>query len=334
MNDLTTIHLHAIFRDPKQLAKLHEIQMERCEERAITGGDRPQGMRLSCADPIRRVKSALDPFWAFNLDDGLAERGYMIEDLAEVGLLHGEYAPLSGKAYEAQHAIQWHEHGVTALDFLVESVEGSDRPVSIKSKDPKGKRIEDCKPSAENASQERRMLALGGYPAGTIFEIWMGDPGTLRLVGPYEYTLEQEHIDDARRELAGVSDAYRHFTAFDQPSIEPEWNDPEWWRGLGLESTSGAFRFTTLDASGAIEARNRGFLRAREAAAAATRELDAAKDAIRVHVEEQIAAAVAAGEQVKSVAAYSGNELAVYTLDKRGAMRCTVKPFEAAETAA
>lgn len=327
--ETTTLDLYTILDDRQQLAKLHAIQFANLAENEITGGDRPNGMRLSCADPIRRVKAVFEPFWALSLDDGIAARGHALEAYLEVALFHGTYAPLAGKQYESQVTVQWHEHGRTAHDFVVSNHMGADRVISCKSSKHGGK------PSADNVNQERRMMALGGYPAGSVFEVWVLNPGTMRAEGPFEYALEQEHIDAARAELAGVSKAYAHFASLPDPTGSPDWNDPVAWRNaFGLESTSGAFRYTSLDASGAIESRNRAYLRAKAKADEAKRELDTAKDLIRTHVVEQIAAARTAGEQCKSVVAYSGDELAVYTLASNGAMRVTVKPLEAAQNAA
>ncbi len=327
MSDLASLNLYDIHHDAAQLAKLHNLQRDRLAENQITGGDRPTGMRLSIADPVRRVKAALDPFWAIPFDDGIGSRGHILEDYLEVALFHTPGARFHGCDYETQVAIQWHQHGRSAYDYVVR--DGSDRVVSCKSS------VNDTKPSAENIAQERRMMAADGYPAGSVFEVWMLNPSTFRAVGPFEYTLEQDHIDAWRAELAGVDKAYRYFDREPDPVGSDDWNSPSYWLDeFGLESTSGAFRFTTLDASGAIEARNRAYLRARNAAREAKRVEDEAKALIRAHVEEQIAAAVAAGEQAKSVTAFSGDEIATYTLDKRGAMRCTTKPLETADAAA
>jgi hypothetical protein len=329
MSETITLDLYAIHSNRDQLAKLHELQRDRLDEQDITGGDRPNGMRLSTADPVRRVKAAFDEFWQIPFDEGVGMRGHLLEDYLEVALFHGEYAPLGGKAYASQVAIQWHEHGRSAFDFVAESVEGADRVVSCKTS------IRGVKPSAANIAQERRMMALAGYPAESVFEVWVIDPGTFRAVGPHEYVLEQEHIDAARRELDAVTMAFAWFNRATNPTSLPEWNDAEHWRDQwGLESTSGAFRLATLDASGAVEARNRAYLRAREAARIAKAEEEAARDLIRTHVQEQLAAAQAEGVDARSVIAYGVDSMAVYAIDKRGAMRCTVKPIEAAETAA
>jgi hypothetical protein len=189
---LTTLDLFKILDDRDQLRKLHAIQLERLAENEITGGDRPEGMRLSTADPVRRVKAALDPFWQTPFDEGVGARGHALEAYLEVALFHGTYAPLSGKAYESQVPIQWHEQGRSAFDFVAEHA-GGERVISCKSS------IGGGTPSKANADQERRMMALAGYPPGTLFEVWVVDPGTFRAVGPYEYTLEQADIDQARR---------------------------------------------------------------------------------------------------------------------------------------
>lgn len=322
-DDLTTLDLHAILHDAEQLAKLHDLQRARLDERMLTSGDRPAGMRLSTADPVRRVKAALDPFWNLHIDDGIATRGHMLEDFLEVALLHGEYAPLAGKLYSSQVPIVWHEHGASAFDFVVLGVEGSDRVVSCKSS------IKSSKPSSANIAQERRMMSLAGYPAGSVFEVWVINPSTMRATGPRVYTLDQEHIDDARLERDRVSKAYAHFAAMREPIRCDEWNDAEAWRRMfGLRSTSGAFRYPQLDASAAIEKRVRSFMRAREAASLATAELDAAKALIRPHVEEQIEAARALDPEAKKVSAYGADTIVTFSLTANGAMRVDERPLE------
>ena len=52
-DDLTTIDLFRIHDDRQTLDTLHALQLDRLDEKTITGGDRPGGMRLSTADPIR-----------------------------------------------------------------------------------------------------------------------------------------------------------------------------------------------------------------------------------------------------------------------------------------
>lgn len=326
-DDLTTLDLFRVHHDADQLRTLHHLQTERLAERAITAGERPAGMRLSIADPVRRVKAALDPFWSIPFDEGVGMRGHLLEDYLEVALFHwGAYA---SDVYESQVPIQWHEHGRSAFDFVTCARDSEvRRVVSCKSS------IKGGKPSSANVDQELRMMALAGMPAGSPFEVWVIDPGTFRAVGPYCYTLEEEDIAEARHELAGVSKAFGYFHGIDLAGNQSEWNDPEFWeREFDLASTSGAFRFDTLDASGAIEKRNRAYLRARAAVKQAKQAEDTEKELIRAHVEEQIAAAVAAGEQVKSVRAYSGDVQATYTIDARGAMRCTEKPWAEPATA-
>jgi hypothetical protein len=318
MSDLQTLDLFRIHENRAQLETLHRLQLDRADERAITGGDRPDGMRLSTADPVRRVKAAFDPFWRIPFDEGVGARGHLLEDYLEVALFHsqGIYA---GNPYASQVPIQWHAHGRSAFDFVM-----CDR-------DSEARRVVSCKssigggaPTSANVQQERRMMALAGFDAGSEFEIWVIDPGTFRAVGPYEYTLTGGDIFAAGVETSGVARAYRHWERINESedvTIYPEWNDPAFWETqFGLTSTSGAFRYDTLDASGAIEKRNRLYLAARRRAAEAKAEADAAKALIRVHVEEQINAAREAGETIKSVRAYSGDMEATYTIDARGAL--------------
>jgi hypothetical protein len=321
-DDLQTLDLYSILDDREQLTHLHALQLLRVDELAITGGARPTGMRLSTPDPVRRVKAAIDPFWALPFDRGVGARGHALEVFLEVALFHAYGSRYSAWAYDTQTPIQWHEHGRSAFDFVLVD---SGRVISCKSSVGGGT------PTAENVAQERRMLALAGYPAGSEFEIWVVCPSTFRAVGPYTYTLDAEHIDATGRELDGVTAAYTVFSRCEDPTAHPGWNDPAYWAlTFGLESSSGAFRYERLDASGAIEARNRRYLAARERAAEAKREADDAKQLIRTHVEEQLAAATKAGALAKSVTAYSGDMEATYTIDKRGALRVTTRTIDAA----
>lgn len=325
-DDLQTLDLYMILDDREQLTHLHALQLDRVDELAITGGARPTGMRLSTPDPVRRVKAAIDPFWALPFDRGVGARGHALEVFLEVALFHADTGPHAGLAYDTQTPIQWHEHGRSAFDFVLAD---SGRVVSCKSSVGGGT------PTAENVAQERRMMALAGYPAGSEFEVWVIDPGTFRAVGPYVYTLDDGHILAARRERAGVSAAYAMFTAMEDPTSHPAWNDPTYWESVfGLDSNSGAFRYERLDASGAIEARNRRYLAARERAAEAKREADDAKQLIRTHVEEQLAAATKSGLLTKSVTAHSGDMEATYTIDKRGALRVTTRTIDTGAEAA
>lgn len=325
---MNTIDLFRIHENLDQLSKLHDLQRDRLDDLAITSGDRPSGMRLSIADPVRRVKAALDPFWALSLDDGVGSRGHILEDYLEVALFHDESSPLYEVRYTSQEPIQWHKHGRSAFDWVAR-VNATDRVISCKSS------IRSDKPSSENVAQEKRMMALAGYAPGSEFDIWVINPSTFRATGPHTYTLDADDIARARLELAGVTSAYGYFSRLDDPTQDEAWNDPDQWREHWcLESNSGAFRLERLDASGAIEARNRAFLRARARLTEAKADEEAAKEAIRLHVEEQLAAAERDGKQVKSIVAYSGDEEASYSITKNGAMRVTVKQRDVVETAA
>lgn len=329
MTDVVTLDLFRILHDPAQLARLHEIQRARLQERALTDGNRPTGMRLSIADPVRRVKAALDPFWALHIDEGVGERGHVLEDYLEVALFHGEYAPLAGKMYAQQAPIQWHQTSTSAFDFVVYDVQGADRVVSCKSS------IRRSKPSSANIAQEKRMMAAAGYAPGSVFEVWVIDPSTMRATGPYEYTLTAEDIDEAGVELGKACRAYEHFAAMEQPMRCDEWNDPEAWRRMfGLRSTSGAFHFTTLDACGAIEKRVREFVRTRRARIEAERDEATAKALIRPHVEEQIALARKLDPDVKRIAAHAADQVVVFSLTSNGVMRADERPPEPAADAA
>lgn len=224
---------------------------------------------------------------------------------------------------------------MSAFDFVKDPA-GQNRVVSCKSKDAKDRDIAAVRPSSANVAQERRMLALDGRAAGDEFEIWMVDPGTLAAAGPYVYELRQEDIDEALLEVGRVDKAWRHFTAMEEPVESDEWNDPEAWRRLfGLRSTSGAFRYPTLDADVAIEARVNAFTKTRKALAKAEFEAEQAKKLIRPHVEEQIALARRANPDAKRITAHGADGVIVeFQLTSNGQMRVSEKPKPAADDAA
>lgn len=319
MDTLTTIDLYTILDDPTLLAKLHELQRDRLNENALTGGERPPGMRLSEPDAIRRVKSSLDPFWRTPFDEGVGARGHAMEDYLEVALFHSDYAPLSGKAYDTQSAIPWHapSGSSSAFDFVVENHMGGERVISCKSS------IGSAKPSAANVAQERRMMALGGYPPNTVFEIWVISPSTMRAVGPYEYTLDEEHITEARAELQAVSDAWTFFSKLDDPTQAPEWNDRAAWSTMfGLRSPSTAFHIDSLDACAAAEKRVRLWERTHDAKKLAEAEHDAAKELLYPVIKEQVALARANGQpDAKKVSCYSLTDVWDFTVTTNGQVR-------------
>lgn len=312
------LDLAPIFHSADSLTTLHEIQLRRLAERAVTGGDRPPGMRLSIDDPVRRVKAAFDERWRISIDAGIAERGYLAEDLLEVALFHTEGAPHDGRAYKTQVPIVWGEVHRSAFDFLTPYL-------TISCKSSTTAPVHQLRPSRANMEQERRMLVAHGRIAGERWHTWMVHPGALKARGPFEHELTRDDVVRIRAELDATLQVYAHFQQADDPTQLPEWNDPEWWRARGLESTSGAFILERLDASAAVEARNRAFLRAREALRAAKAEEEAARQLIRTHVEEQLRL----NPDASSVLAYSGDAVAVYSVDKRGALRCVEKPVDA-----
>lgn len=169
------------------------------------------------------------------------------------------------------------------------------------------------------------MLTYAGYASGTVWETWMIDPSSMRATGPFLDTLTDEDVQAARVELERMTFAFDFWSAVGIPVEQTEgWNDPAFWLDrFGLESSSGAFRYPSLDASGAIEARVRMYLAAKKRAAEAAHDLDTAKNLIRPHVEEQIADA-----DTNKIAAYSADEIATFSIDKRGAMRVTTRPHQ------
>jgi hypothetical protein len=334
MNEPTIIPLHTIFEDPVLVTDLASVMKRRALEESFTRGERPSGARLSIDDPVRRVKAIFDPWWRTPVKDEIGRRGYLCEDLLEVGVIMAEtgiYAHVD--EYDEQVTIPWGPAGEgwqSAFDFVL----AGGRVVSCKSSTTAP--IEKLKPSSANVAQERRMLALAGRAAGTKFDVWMVHPGSLAARGPFTYVLEQEHIDAALAEADGVERAWDHFKRAPKnnrgdraPWDLPEWNDPDYWeRTYGLVSTSGAFRFERLDACGAIEDRNRRFVRLRDERLEAAKAEDAAKELLFPYVREQIELKRQTDPLAKSVTAYSGDSLVTYTLRKDGAIVTTVKPLD------
>lgn len=341
MTEPTIIQLHTIFEDIDQVADLARVMKRRALEESFTRGERPQGARLSIDDPVRRVKAIFDPWWRTPVKDEIGRRGYLCEDLLEVGVIMadtGIYAHVD--EYDEQVTIPWGPDGEgwqSAFDFVL----AGGRVVSCKSVFTNTP-VEKLKPSAANIAQERRMMALAGKPAGAKFDVWMVHPGALAARGPFTYTLEQEHIDAAVAEADGVTRAWDHFKRAPKndhgeraPWDLPEWNDPDYWeRTYGLVSTSGAFRYERLDACGAIEDRNRRFVRLRDERLEAARAEEAAKELLFPYVREQIELRRQVDPLAKSIVAYSGDSLVTYTLRKDGAIVTTVKPIPVAEDAA
>lgn len=183
------------------------------------------------------------------------------------------------------------------------------------------------------------MLTLAGYPAGTVFEVWMIDPSDLEAVGPFEFELEDEHVAATHTEIAGVTSAYAHFAgikaAGGDPTEAPEWNDPVAWRTLwSLESTSAAFAYTSLDASPAIEARVSSWLRATTAAKAAKSFADDENDALWVHIDEQLALAQKIDPSATRVTAYGADQVVTFSRKSNGARNPQVKPVKKTDAAA
>lgn len=313
------LELHTIFREPGLLDELHRAQRRRVSERIVFGEDRPGGMRLSIDDPVRRVKAALDERWRVAFNPGIGERGYLAEDLLEVALFHTHQSAWYGAAYETQVPVPWGGEHESAFDFVIRG----ERVVSCKSSVTTP--IEKQQPSSANVRQEQRMLVAYGCDAGAEWDTYMVHPGSLAARGPFVNTLIEQDVERVCNELEATIAAYKHFKRFEKPFEVEGWNDPAYWRSeYGLESTSGAFVFDRLDASAAVEARNRAFLRAREQLRAAKAEEEAAKAVIREHVEEQLRL----NPDAASVMAYGGDRVAVYSVDKRGALRVTEKPHD------
>lgn len=317
------LDLHHIFHDEHLLTSLHGVQQRRLQERLIFGGHRPSGMRLSIDDPVRRVKAALDARWRLTFDPGIGERGYLAEDLLETGLFHDRLGLWHGAAYETQVPIRWGVEHESAYDFVV-----SKPRLVISCKSSTTAPIDKLAPSTANIEQERRMLVADSKPAGTHWHTYMVHPGSLKARGPFEHELTEQDVDRICTELEATIAAYKQFKDEPKPYELDEWNDPAYWRSeFGLESTSGAFVFERLDASAAVEARNRQYLRARARLREAKAEEEQAKAVIRQHVEEQLLF----NPEARSVLAYGGDVVAAYSIDKRGALRCTEKPLEGSE---
>lgn len=336
MNEPQIIPLHTVFEDITLATELARVIKRRALEESFTNGERPDGARLSIDDPVRRVKACFDPFWTLPIKDEIGRRGYLCEDLLEVGVIlrdTGIYGHVD--SYDTQVAIPWGPGGrwQSAYDFVL----AGGRVVSCKSST--GNSIEKLKPSSANIAQERRMLALDARPAGTRFDVWMVHPGSLAARGPFTYQLEQEHIDAALEEAYRVGMAWSYFDKVKRTGGDPRedeaWDDPAaWLEAWGLESTSGAFRYSRLNASDAIMARATSFLRARARASEAKTDVELHRDLIRPHIEEQLALARKADPKAKSVELYVGDELVSFSIDARGALRADAKKAAVAGVAA
>lgn len=326
MSDPQIIQLHGL--TVAQETELYRLRLKRIADDAFTGGER-NGLRLSIDDPVRRVKAYFDSFWTIHIDQGIAARGYLMEDLVEVVVMQG--STYGGAEYTAQVPIMWgpKEAGsVSAFDFTVERLL-TEKPVSVKSVDT-GTRVEILKPSTANIRQETRMLIEAGYAVGSEWDTWVGSLAQMAVRGPFTNTLTQDVVDAYLLEQAGVAKAWALFNDVEDPKAHPWWNDSAAWREqFGLESTSGAFRFDSLDANGAVEARNRAYLRARAEASEAEREKKQAQKLIEQHVREQIALKRLEDPNAKSVVAYSGDRIATYTLTSNDQMRVTEREDKA-----
>lgn len=312
--------------DAAQERAFHHIRMKRLGDDAFTGRER-LGMRLSIDDPVRRVKAFFEPFWRVHIDEGTSARGYMMEDLVEVAVMRNPESVYRGARYDSQVQIPWgptDAASVSAFDFVTKDPA---IPISVKSVDT-GKPVDKLKPSTANIRQEVRMLVEAGYRAGTEWHTWMGSLGQMRVRGPFVHVLTQEAMDAYLVEREAVDRAWRYFASVKDPLRDPSWNDPDAWVSmLGLVSTSGAFRFASLDANGAIERRHRRAMQLKAEAKAAQVEAEAARELIHQHVREQIDLARQTDPSVKSVRAYAGEKVATYTLRKDGAIVVTEKPF-------
>ena len=213
---------------------------------ALTGGDtRPEGMRLSTACPIRRVKALWEPRLRFKLHPRLACRGFAAEDLAEAaGILDD---------CELQVRLPWGPGGVFSSAWDGVHRDGQRKSLKSVSKDDAK-----AKPSRDNQRQDARMLVAEGAAVGSTVETWMLNMSYLEAVGPVVYTLTEEDAVEAAANVGGSLHAWTlaadHFEKGQQPAW---WDDEEQWVDLfGIECCcGGCIQRVALDGNAAIEAR-------------------------------------------------------------------------------
>lgn len=315
-----TIDLYPILQDPKSIDRLHELMRKRALDGKLNGKERPDGLRLSQDCPVRRVKQYFDPIeWSVPFDQGVATRGFFVEDLVQV---HLENRAAYKACFKVQPAIKF-SYGESAFDFMYDF--SGHRVISVKSAFSKS----NPKPSTANIRQEMRMVAMAQSTTDiNMVEWWMVD-NTLRA---YIYTLDMmldkkdSLLGEAALENDRVAKAVEYYQTLKDKGVPVNrfigWDDPEFWQiKFGLEARSNPFIKPAIDATGEIENQVRLISRARKDKKSNEQEFERAKEVLRPLVVERLAKE---GKTAGTVQAYT--EPLNFTITKSGAL--TIKERE------
>lgn len=316
-----TMHfeLGRVFEDDQLLKRFHAAQNRRAKENKLLGKERPDGLRLSTDDPVRRVKQYFDPFYKVPFDQNVARRGFMVEDLVEA--LQGQTRP--------QVELDW-GLGSTAFDFI----DHDNQVLSVKS--AFGNSGWNAKPTAANIRQEVRML----HHADRLGAEFDTDRFRIIIVGhdlvgaEYQAKIPPESFQAAADEHDGVVAAFKHWESVKRSGKDPAksklWNEPEYWQTkFGLESSSNAWKIDPIDATGVVEKYIRQLFNARDTYKQAASALDEAKAILKPMVLEQLQHL---GLEHGKVSAYT--EAIDLCIDKRGAFIIRDRKEKDAEVAA
>jgi hypothetical protein len=317
-----TVDLFEILHDPKKVDELSTIMKVRSIHRVFGGNDRPDGLRLSQDCPVRRVKQYFDPQeWTVPFDQGVATRGFFVEDLVETYL--DEQVP----DLDVQTPIPF-SLGESAFDFT-QRVDGRTYVYTVKSAFTKT----NPKPSAANIRQELRMLYYAHFYQGMHFVQlqWHMVDNAFRN---HIYTLSWDDIDlfDTQQEIQSVEKAVEFYTqqkkAGKKPAKFTGWDDPEYWVDkFGLQARSNPFLKPDIDATAEVENMIRKYTRAREVNKTSERELDEMKDELKPLIIERLAKE---GKTSGTVKAYT--EAINLRISKSGSL--TITPRKEAEVSA
>jgi hypothetical protein len=317
-----TIDLFEILHEPRMVDELSRLMRVRALRKVFLNDDRPDGLRLSQDCPVRRVKQYFDPQeWTVPFDQGVATRGFFVEDLVEVYL--DEHVP----DFDVQTPIRF-PLGESAFDFT-QTVDGRTYVHTVKSAFTKP----NPKPSAANIRQELRMVYCAHvYAVMPIRNIrWHMVDNAFR---DHMYTLEIDDIDlsDTHNEMQNVQKAVEFYSqqkkAGKKPAKFTGWDDPEYWVDkFGLQARSNPFLKPDIDATAEVENMIRKYIRAREVNKTSERELDELKNELKPLVIERLAKN---GETSGTVKAYT--EAINLRISKSGSL--TITPRKESEVSA
>jgi len=319
----STIDLFEVLQDPIQVVALSQLMQNRAITKAFVGDDRPDGLRLSQDCPVRRVKQYFDPQeWTVPFDQGVATRGFFVEDLVEAAIATDSLSTLN-----VQAPIRF-PLGESAFDITTREHDGT-HVHTIKSAFTKP----NPKPSAANIRQELRMVYCAHiYAVMPIRNIrWHMVDNAFR---DHMYTLEIDDIDlsDTQKEIQSVEKAVEFYTqqkkAGKKPAKFTGWDDPEYWVDkFGLQARSNPFLKPDIDATAEVENMIRKYTRAREVNKTSERELDELKNELKPLIIERLAKE---GKTSGTVKAYT--EAINLRISKSGSL--TITPRKESEVSA